>query len=59
MIESVSDTNLGEVLPLIRQYQEFYKVVDIDDERNKIFFKQFHADSHHGCQFLYRNVRAD
>jgi len=33
VIESVSDNNLSEVLPLIRLYQEFYKIEDIDDEK--------------------------
>jgi hypothetical protein len=35
MIEAVTDNNLAEVLPLIRRYQAFYNIVDIDDQRNK------------------------
>lgn len=55
MIEAVSKQNLEEVLPLIRQYQEFYKIADINDERNRAFFSQFSEDSDEGCLFLYRN----
>jgi len=54
MIETVSDNNLEEVLPLIRQYQAFYKVSDISDVRNREFFSQFGVDSSSGCQFLFR-----
>lgn len=55
MIEAVTDNNLAEVLPLIRRYQEFYNIVDIDDQRNKEFFSQFGEDKNGGCLFLYRN----
>lgn len=55
MIEAVSENNLDEVLPLIRLYQEFYKISDIDDDRNKIFFSQFNENGNEGCLFLYRN----
>ena len=41
MIEAVTDKNLEEVLPLIRQYQEFYKIADINDDRNREFFRSF------------------
>ena len=41
-------------MPLIRKYQEFYKVQNIDDEKNKIFFSQFGIDSDKGCLFGYR-----
>ncbi len=54
MIETVSIENLSEVLPLIRKYQEFYKVVDISDSRNEEFFAQFGESSPSGCQFFYR-----
>lgn len=54
MIESVSKNNLVEVLPLIRAYQEFYKVADISDEKNARFFSQFGESTHTGCQFIYR-----
>jgi len=55
MIEAVTDKNLEEVLPLIRQYQEFYKIADINDDRNREFFSQFGEDKTEGCQFLFRN----
>jgi hypothetical protein len=34
MIEEVSDKNIKDVLPLIRAYQEFYKVSNISDLKN-------------------------
>ncbi|MFL0807118.1 MAG: GNAT family N-acetyltransferase [Oceanobacter sp.] len=55
MIETVSHSNLHDVLPLIRAYQAFYQVADIDDERNRTFFSQFGENSEQGCQFLYRD----
>ena len=54
MIENVSEKNLDELLPLIRGYQEFYKVKEISDARNKIFFSQFGESNPLGCQFLFR-----
>jgi len=54
VIEAVSEHNLSEVLPLIREYQEFYKVAEISDSRNKIFFSQFGELSPLGCQFMVR-----
>jgi ribosomal protein S18 acetylase RimI-like enzyme len=54
VIEVVSKENLHEVLPLIRQYQEFYRVAEISDSRNKEFFSQFGENNPSGCQFLYR-----
>ena len=55
MIEPVSENNLEDVLPLIRQYQEFYKISDINDDRNRAFFSQFGESSEDGCLFLFRN----
>ena len=54
MIESVSPQNLIEVLPLIRAYQNFYKVANISDENNAEFFAQFGEGSPAGCQFIFR-----
>ena len=54
MIETVSHNNLDDVLPLIRAYQAFYQVADIDDARNREFFSRFGKNSEQGCQFLYR-----
>jgi len=55
MIEFVSNKNIDEALPLIRKYQEFYKVADISDSKNKEFFSQFGKTSSSGCQFIFRN----
>ncbi|NRB40186.1 MAG: GNAT family N-acetyltransferase [Pseudomonadales bacterium] len=55
MIEEVSEKNIEEVLPLIRAYQEFYKVSDISDSKNMEFFSQFGSGNPAGCQFLYRD----
>jgi GNAT superfamily N-acetyltransferase len=54
MIEPVSPSNLNEVLPLIRLYQEFYQVKNICDDKNKHFFAQFGEKNASGCQFLFR-----
>lgn len=53
MIEAVSDRSLEAVLPLIRAYQAFYAVPNIDDARNRRFFSRFGAASDEGCLFLY------
>ncbi|GBF40613.1 GNAT family N-acetyltransferase [Leptospira johnsonii] len=53
-IEAISNRNLDEVLPLIRKYQEFYKIESINDDKNRIFFSQFGEDSDLGCLFGYR-----
>lgn len=55
VIEEVSEKNLDEVLPLIRAYQEFYKVSEICDLKNREFFSQFGINNPSGCQFLYRH----
>lgn len=55
MIEAVSEKSLPEILPLIRQYQEFYQITVIDDAKNRAFFSKFHENSNEGCLFLYRN----
>lgn len=54
MIEAVTDSNLSEVLPLIADYQRFYGVPEICDQRNAEFFAQFGPDSSLGCQFVFR-----
>jgi len=54
MIEPVSDSNIEEVIPLIREYMHFYEIADISDERNKEFFSQFGESNPSGCQFLFR-----
>ncbi|MFL0800566.1 MAG: GNAT family N-acetyltransferase [Agarilytica sp.] len=54
MIETLSKDNIAEFLPLIRKYQEFYKVHEISDDNNARFFSQFDAANPLGCIFLYR-----
>lgn len=54
MIEAITKNNIEEILPLIRQYQAFYKVADICDSKNRIFFSQFSETSPLGCLFLFR-----
>lgn len=55
MIEFVTERNFEEVLPLIRKYQEFYDVPEIDETRNRAFFSQFGEENPFGCQFLFRH----
>lgn len=45
---------MGEILPLIRQYQSFYGVRSVSDSENRQFFLRFGEGSPFGCQFLYR-----
>lgn len=54
-IEAVTSSNLHLALPMIRQYQEFYKVNNINDENNREFFSQFGPHSTSGCQFMIRH----
>ncbi len=54
MIEAISKETIDEILPLIRKYQEFYKVEDISDDKNRQFFSQFSNSNPAGCQFIYR-----
>lgn len=54
MIEAISAKNIDGVLPLIREYQTFYKVEAIDEQNNKRFFSQFGENSDKGCLFAYR-----
>ena len=54
MIEKVTDKNIDEVLPLIREYQVFYGVEEIDEKKNKLFFSQFVKSNENGVLHLYR-----
>ena len=54
MIEDVSNSNIDEVLPLIKAYQAFYRVAEISEIRNRDFFSQFGVTNPEGCQFLFR-----
>jgi GNAT superfamily N-acetyltransferase len=54
MIEIVSDENFDEVLPLIRAYQDFYRVSNIDEQKNRNHFGRFLRDHSRGVLLLLR-----
>lgn len=54
MIEAVDQSNLPDVLPLVSEYQKFYKAPEVSNQQNSEFFSQFGIDSLLGCQFIYR-----
>lgn len=47
-IAPVSAEQFEELLPLIAAYQRFYEVDDIDEDRNRAFFRRFIAPSEEG-----------
>jgi GNAT superfamily N-acetyltransferase len=47
-IAPVADEEFEELLPLIAAYQRFYEVEEIDEERNRAFFRRFLAPSEDG-----------
>ena len=47
-IAPVSVTGFERLLPLIAAYQRFYEVEEIDEERNRTFFRRFLAPSDDG-----------
>ena len=47
-IQPIVAAQMDELLPLIADYQRFYKVEEIDDERNRAFFSRFLAPSDDG-----------
>jgi GNAT superfamily N-acetyltransferase len=47
-IEPVGADRLEQLLPLIGDYQRFYEVEDVDEERNRAFFARFVAPSEDG-----------
>jgi len=47
-IAPVAAADYEQLLPLIAAYQRFYKVEEIDDERNRAFFRRFLAPSEDG-----------
>jgi len=54
MIEAVSDNTIDELLPIIRAYQEFYKVQQVSDARNRECVSAFGESNPAGCQFFFR-----
>jgi GNAT superfamily N-acetyltransferase len=47
-IAPISAEEFEELLPLIAAYQRFYEVEEIDEERNRAFFRRFLAPSDDG-----------
>jgi len=47
-VAPVGEDEFEALLPLIAAYQRFYEVEDIDDERNRAFFRRFLAPSEDG-----------
>lgn len=47
-IAPIADDEFEELLPLIAAYQRFYEVEEIDEERNRSFFRGFLAPSEDG-----------
>ncbi len=47
-IAPVSAEQFEQLLPLIAAYQHFYEVEDVDDERNRAFFRRFLSPSEDG-----------
>lgn len=47
-ITAIAASELEQLLPLIAAYQRFYEVEDVDDDRNRAFFRRFLAPSEEG-----------
>ena len=47
-IAPVSGADFEQLLPLIGAYQRFYEVEEVDEERNRAFFRRFLAPSEDG-----------
>lgn len=47
-IEPIAAEQLEALLPMIAAYQRFYEVEEIDEERNRAFFRRFVAPSDDG-----------
>lgn len=47
-IAPIAPGEMEELLPLIAAYQRFYEVEDVDDERNRAFFRRFLGPSEDG-----------
>jgi GNAT superfamily N-acetyltransferase len=47
-ITPIADDEFEELLPLIAAYQRFYEAAEIDEERNRAFFRRFLAPSEDG-----------
>jgi GNAT superfamily N-acetyltransferase len=47
-VEPIAAGQLEALLPMIADYQRFYEVSEIDDDRNRAFFSRFVAPSEDG-----------
>ena len=47
-IEPIAAEQFEALLPMIAAYQRFYEVEEIDEERNRAFFRRFLAPSEDG-----------
>jgi GNAT superfamily N-acetyltransferase len=47
-VEPIAEAQYEALLPMIAAYQRFYEVEEIDDERNRAFFRRFVAPSEAG-----------
>ena len=52
MIRIVSSSNFEALLSLMKRYQEYYEVVDVDEEKNEQLFSKFIGGTNEGIQFL-------
>ncbi|HEU4462848.1 MAG TPA: GNAT family N-acetyltransferase [Solirubrobacterales bacterium] len=48
VVTPIASEEFEQLLPLIAAYQRFYEVAEIDDERNRAFFRRFIAPSEDG-----------
>jgi GNAT superfamily N-acetyltransferase len=53
-IAPVSEAEFEQLLPLIGAYQRFYEVEEVDEERNRAFFRRFLAPSEDGMLLAAR-----
>ena len=54
MIEKVTDKNFNDVMPLIEEYQKFYGVVNIDKDKNKLYFHRFVDSNENGVLHILK-----
>jgi len=54
-IAPLRESDYERLLPLIAAYQRFYEAADIDDERNRAFFRRFLAPSDVGMLLVARD----
>jgi GNAT superfamily N-acetyltransferase len=57
-VSPVREEELDELLPLIAAYQRFYEVDEIDNDRNRFFFRRFIAPSPDGQLLAARDEGA-